>query len=65
MNAKLSCEPHRVHIHKNLHYEVTVRTSALQPAQCFVPQAHATYGKPSVTVLMGEDRHVRHIKPST
>ena len=54
MNAKIYCEHRWVHPHENLHYAVTLRTSDPPSGYDFIPRLHATYGKPFVTVLIGE-----------
>lgn len=55
MNAKVYCEHRWVHTHENLHYAVTLRTSAPPTGYDFIPRLHATYGKPFATVLIGEE----------
>jgi hypothetical protein len=55
MNAKIFCEHRWVHTHEGLHYEIIVRTSAPPTGYHFVPNIQVTYGKPFVTVLIGEE----------
>jgi hypothetical protein len=55
MNAKIYGEHHWVHTHETLHYNLTVRTLAAPSGYRVMPQVQAAYGKPFVTVLIGEE----------
>jgi hypothetical protein len=55
MNAKIYCEHHWVHPYDNLHYEVSLKTSAPATGYGFIPRLHAIYGQPFVTVMIGGD----------